>query len=217
MSGKDFLFFDKAVAYATSNRLLSRSVNQLIGICDGIAADDTIIDKEVIFLRTWLNEHQGVTKVWPGSLIADRVDAILADGIITAEERADLLDTLRKLSGNQFEHTGSAMPDTPSVPIDDDPSIFFKNMSYCFTGRFIFGTRAACERTILELGGMAVDNITKRLDYLVVGSMIEPLWANTTFGRKIEKAMLYKDEGSELAIVSERQWSDALKDAVRKS
>lgn len=217
MSKDHFLIFDESpsVSASATNRLLARTVNHLIGICDGIAADDVIIDKEVLFLRTWLNEHREVTQVWPGSMIADRIDAILADGIITVEERADLLATLRKLSGNQFDTTGSATPDAPSVPIDDDPSIYFKNMSYCFTGQFLYGTRAACERAILGLGGTAVDNITKRLDYLVVGSMIEPLWANTTYGRKIEKAMDYKQKGAELAIVSERQWTDALKDAFR--
>jgi hypothetical protein len=32
-------------------------------------------------------------------------------------------------------------------------------------------------------------------------------WANTSFGRKIEKAVGYQKKGSPLLIVSEEQWA----------
>jgi len=34
-------------------------------------------------------------------------------------------------------------------------------------------------------------------------------WIHENFGRKIEKAMKYRDEGVALAIVSEEHWADA--------
>lgn len=206
---------DNSAIYSIKHRQLVKSVQTLAGICAGITADMNINEHEVQFLSTWLAEHPEATSCWPGNVIADRVRTIMEDGVITADERFDLLETLQSVGGHNFENTGSAGPDAPSIPIDDDPSIFFKNMSFCFTGRFIYGTRAACERTILKLGGMAVDSVGMRLDYLVVGSMIEPQWINTTYGRKIESAMRHKQHGAELAIVSERQWTEALKDASR--
>lgn len=187
----------------------------LLGICTGIAADDVITDKEVLFLKTWLNEHSESTAFWPGSSIAKRVDDILADGIITKEEREDLLNLLRDITGNHFSETGSAVPESPTLPFDDDPSIYFRNMSFCFTGRFFYGTRPACERVILNMGGTAVDNVSKKLDYLVIGALIEPTWAHTSFGRKIESAMKHKEMGSEIAIVSEQQWTQAVADCAR--
>ena len=45
------------------------------------------------------------------------------------------------------------------------------------------------------------------LDYLVLGVYVTPSWAHEAFGRKIEKAMYYRDErGRDIAIVSERHW-----------
>ncbi len=73
----------------------------------------------------------------------------------------------------------------------------------------------ACERAILKLGGIAVDNINKNLNYLVIGALIEPSWIHSTYGRKIEKAVGYRDKGDDLCIVSERQWTAALADIGR--
>ena len=206
-----------AVLYATQHRLDTRAMQALLGICTGIAVDDHINDKEIVFLKTWLNENSSVAEYWPGSSIAARIDTILADGIITQEEKEDLLSLLRDITGNNFSETGAAAPDAPAPPIDDDPSIYFRNMLFCFTGRFFYGTRPACERVILNMGGMAVDNVSKKLNYLVIGALIEPSWAHTTYGRKIESAMKHKEAGSEISIVSEQQWTQAVADCARRN
>lgn len=207
----------KATLYAIQHRLDTRAMQTLLDICTGLTADEHINDQEIIFLRTWLNENSAAAERWPGSSIAARIDAILADGIITQAEREDLLGLLRDTSGNYFSETGAAAPEGPALPIDDDPSIYFRNMLFCFTGRFFYGTRAACERVILNLGGMAVDSIGKKLDYLVIGALIEPSWVHTTYGRKIEAAMKHKEAGSEIAIVSEQQWTQAIADCARRT
>lgn len=206
-----------AVLYATQHRLDTRAMQTLLGICTGIAVDDHINDKEIVFLKTWLNENSSVAEYWPGSSIAARIDTILTDGIITQEEKEDLLSLLRDITGNNFSETGAAAPDAPALPIDDDPSIYFHNKLFCFTGRFFYGTRPACERVILNLGGMSVDSVSKKLDYLVIGALIEPAWAHTTYGRKIESAMKHKEAGSEIAIVSEQQWTQAVADCARRN
>ncbi len=196
-------------------RIDTRAIQTLLGICSGLAADELINDKEIAYLQTWLAENPITAATWPGNAIANRISNILADAIITDDERSDLLALLSELTGNYFHETGSAAPEAPTLPIDDDPSIFFKNMTFCFTGEFMYGTRANCERVILSLGGMALSNVTKKLDYLIIGSRISPMWANTTYGRKIEQAVEYRDRGVELCIASERQWFDALTDTMR--
>lgn len=202
----------RKVYAAIRNHQLTRATQALMGICSGIVADAHLHDREVQFLSTWLAENADVSKQWPGNEVARRVKDVMADGIITDTERAELLDVLQKLSGNFFCTTGAAIEEGPALPIDDDPSIFFRDMTFCFTGKFIYGTRACCERAILRLGAMPVDSISKRLNYLVIGTMIEPQWINTTYGRKIEKAAAYRDEGCDIIIVSERQWTAALAD-----
>lgn len=204
-----------AARSAIQTRMIRKATEHLLGICAGLTADNHISADEVMYLKNWLSNHPEVTDEWPGKVIAARVTAILEDGMITAAESYDLLDTLRQLSGNHLHETGTAAADQPILPIDDDPSIYFQNMSFCLTGKFIFGTRAACERLILRVGGTVVDTITQRTNYLIIGGLIEPQWAHTTYGRKIEKAVQYKAAGVDIIIASEQQWTEQMLDVSR--
>lgn len=206
---------NQAALASINHKQLTKSIQTLLGICTGITADNHISDQEVYFLKTWLSEYPEVTREWPGRLIAERVDHILHDGVITNNERIDLLETLQRITSTQFTETGSASPDSPLLPIDDDPSIFFRNMTYCFTGRFIYGTRANCERAVLSLGAMPVDRISKRLNYLVIGTLIEPTWLHTNYGLKIQSAIKHKESGADIGIISEKQWAEALKESEK--
>lgn len=206
---------DTAIEACVNQRNLTKATQTLLGICSGIAADGHVNDHEIAFLRTWLSEHKDIAAVWPGSAIARRIDEVVADGVVTADERESLLAALRQASGNTFSETGTSTLAAPSIPLDDDPSIFFRNMTFCFTGNFYYGTRACCERAVLKAEAMAVDRVTSKLDYLVVGSVIEESWANTTYGRKIETAIQRRSRYGSPCIVSEEQWVKALQDAMR--
>lgn len=199
-----------AAMMAIRNRDVTKAIEHLLGICTGLVADNRIEDSEVKFLDLWIKQYPDVTTGWPGKVIADRLRSILADGVITEAERGDLLDTLKGITGFQLEDTGAAEAAVASIPFDDDPSIYFDSRTFCFTGRFLFGTRANCEREILRRGSIAVDNVSSKLEYLVVGSLIEPSWAHTSYGRKIEKAIDYNNKGHGIALISEHQWIEAL-------
>jgi len=200
-----------AAMMAIRNREVSKAIEHLLGICTGLVADNRIDEAEVRFLDLWLSQYPEVTTSWPGNVIAERLRLILADGVITADERDDLLGTLKGICGFQLDETGTAEAAIASIPFDDDPSIYFDGRSFCFTGRFLFGTRANCEREILNRGCVAADRVSSKLEYLVIGSLIEPSWAHTSYGRKIEKAIEYINKGHGIAIVSERQWIEAMK------
>jgi NAD-dependent DNA ligase len=196
-----------AKSAAINHHNLAKAAQVLIGICSGIAADNTINDNEILFLRQWIAEHAEVAAVWPGSMIAKRIDEILEDGIITPDERADLLHILQEMSGNFFADTGVAQQLASTLPIDHDAVLAFAGKTICFTGTFLFGSRAVCQETATQQGGIPEDTITKRLDYLVIGAMASPDWVNTTYGRKIEKAVGYRAEHGRPLIISEQQWA----------
>ena len=205
--------FGIGVASAMKNRKLTKATQVLGGICSGLVADAELSDKELSYLRTWLTDNKEATAIWPGDAIASRIDAIVADGVVTAEERSDLLRLLQGLAGNDFGETGSASTEIAAIPFDDVP-IEFMHMTFCFTGQFFYGTRAACERVVLKLGAMAVDGVSKKLDFLVVGSGISEHWANMSYGRKIEAAMKLRGAGDRPIIVSEPRWTEALRRTV---
>lgn len=121
---------DFAIAKSMQQRALTKAAQTLLGICAGISADGHISDQEITFLRTWLAENAEVAAFWPGSALVRRIDEVLADGVVTQDERDSLLSSLQQLSGNHFAETGSSTPEAPAVPIDDDPSIFFRHMTF---------------------------------------------------------------------------------------
>lgn len=201
---------DPAINKAIATQALNRAVQHLMGIVDGMVADGHLHDKEIQFLSTWLSENVAVKDGWPGSMIHRKITEVLADGIVTEEERDHLHKTLAGLVGNDFCLTGSGSPEVASLPIEDAVTVQLKDSSVCHTGDFLFGTRAACERATLRAGGMPVDSVSRRVEYLVIGTRVSPHWAHTSFGRKIQKAVTLQEEGHAIEIISEARWVQAL-------
>lgn len=108
---------NKAALSSIANRQLTKSMQMLLGICTGIVADNHINDTEIHFLNTWLTEFHDVASVWPGYLIANRIRDALKDGIITEQERSDILETIYQLTSTSFTETGSAGSDFSTLPI----------------------------------------------------------------------------------------------------
>lgn len=190
----------------TDQRLLKRSCESLLGICTGLLADGVLTDEEIRFLDVWLTDHGEIATTWPGEVIAARVREVLKDGVITEEERDYLKSTLEALLGGTLQETGATSGLSTALPLDDVDKITIKRKIFCFTGQFLFGTRAACEKAVISRGGDTAPGIRKDLDYLVIGALASSEWAHTSFGRKIEKAMEYKNQGCSIFIVAEEQW-----------
>jgi NAD-dependent DNA ligase len=196
----------RAIQRSIYNRQCARALEHLMGIVTGIVADDLLVDKEVQFLSTWLSAHPEATTDFPGSLIHRKVRDILVDGVITAAEREHLLDVLQHVSGVMFSDTGSADPDPLGLPINDAVTVTLPNAGICLTGQFLFGTRAACERLSLKAGATPLDSVTRKVDYLIIGTRVSPAWVGTSYGRKIQRAVELQEQGHPIEIISERRW-----------
>lgn len=187
---------------------LRKSCESLIGICVGMLADDKLNQEEIKFLQVWLLDNEDIAQVWPGDVIAKRIREVLADGIVTQDELAHLKQTLEDLIGGSLQQSGATSGLSTKLPLNDDKAvpIKFNDNAFCFTGNFMFGTRASCERAIMQRGGTAFDGVRKNLEYLVIGTMVSEDWANTSHGRKIEKAVEYQNKGCPILIISEEHW-----------
>ncbi len=111
----------------------------------------------------------------------------------------------RMLSGTEKEKGPPMGTLCIALAVQDVDSIDFDGNTFCFTGTFLFGTRSACHRAAEKVGGIPAPWITKKLDYSVVGTMSTRSWANTSFGRKIERAVALQQSGSPLVIIDERR------------
>lgn len=190
-------------------RLRQRKVDELIGICAGIAADGVINKEEVDFICSWLDKNRDAATCFPGDVLVSRLRDMLADGVLDADESAELLTLLRESSGQQFSPSVTAP--SANLPFDDPaPAVEFAGKNFVFSGIFAFGPRAACEQAVRMRGGDAHPKVTERTHYVVVGSAANPEWKHASFGSKILRAIEIKKSGLPLALVSEDHWAEAI-------
>jgi hypothetical protein len=99
------------------------------------------------------------------------------------------------------------------VEYDTVPQIDFAGARFCLTGKFN-QPKDALKAAIESRGGAVAENVSGKLQYLVVGSAGSAEWKYGTFGTKIEKALLIKeDDDTALSIISEAQLNAALTQA----
>jgi NAD-dependent DNA ligase len=190
-------------------RIAYRAIDELIGICKGLISDQRLSEEEILFLTGWLNANQQAADVWPANALISRINQILDDKIIMAEERDDLLILLREIVG-QANNAGTTNNSTELPLTKPAPPVFFTGHRFCLTGRFMLGQRANVEYEIRERGGLIEATVTAETNFLVIGEIGSRDWLHSTHGRKIEKAISYAERGHPIAIISEEHWADHL-------
>lgn len=187
---------------------LNRSLGALVGIAQGVVADGNLTDGEIQFLHEWLRQNEAIAATWPGDVIAQRVQQVMAYGKISEDERTHLINTLKSLIGGTLEEL-AATTHVTQLALDSVDRVHFAGARFCLTGEFVFAPRPHCEEQIVKRGG-EISSVTKKLTYLIVGGLGSPEWKHGSFGTKIEKAMQYKRQGLGIMIVHEDIWAQSL-------
>jgi NAD-dependent DNA ligase len=186
--------------------LQDRHIDELIGICRGVVADDIVNEAEARYLAEWIDNHRDYAGVYPFDILYRRLHEMLADGVLDDEESRELVGILKQLTGESKDLPGVADAST-SLPVDDpQPPIAVAGSSFVFTGVFTVGTRKKCEEIVVGLGGSMHKTVRKDTDYLVIGDIGSEQWIHSSHGRKIEKAIAYRQNGTGIAIVTEHHW-----------
>lgn len=182
-----------------------RQIDTLIGLSKGVSADGNVNQAEAEFLMSWLVQSRQSTDNPIIINLLQRVSAMLEDGVLDREESVELLEILQKISGDTSEI--GELAKTSSLPVNDPlPEIEFNGSSFLFTGTCAFGTRKQCHEATESLGGTIAKGVNKNLNYLVLGTYVTDSWAHETFGRKIEKAIEYREKGLPVVILTEEHW-----------
>lgn len=187
-----------------------RDLAEMLGLAKGVIADGVVTDCEAKLLQEWITAHPDAASGWPGSVLSDRLEAIFADGHADEEERQDLCTLLEDLVGGRVSSKAGESFGT-KLPFDSpEPAIQFKGSVFIFTGKMVMGPRKACEALVIERGGICGKNLSKKTDFLVVGTFGSRDWIQTSHGRKIEKAVAYRESGAGVSIVSEELFASAI-------
>jgi NAD-dependent DNA ligase len=189
----------------------------LNGILGGIVADNEISANELMGLRNWLDENSILRGTWPFEDISSLITATLRDGKISEEESIELrryfAQFIAFLDDRTIAPSHIDYPLTRTGICAADPIVEFEGRTFCGTGRMQKYVRSEFQEIVESLGGTFQNNVTKDLDYLIVGSEGNECWAFAAYGRKIEKTMEYRRAGSKIWIVHELDFHDAVADA----
>jgi NAD-dependent DNA ligase len=194
---------DPRLLYIHAQRLDSRELDKLLGICEFALMDGHIDSEEGRAVLDWMNQNKRAATVWPANIIYSRLNDIFADGNMNSEEERDLLSLIMSIIRPSPGEPQAAT----SLPLcQPSPSVSFQDKTFCFTGVFSYGKRSDCVSAIQARGGISLDGITKKLNYLVIGDIGSEAWKHSSFGNKIIKAVEYRDSGLPLNIISEEHW-----------
>lgn len=192
-------------------------IQTLHGILGGIAADGQVTKEELIGLRDWLDDHEHLRTCYPFDEVDSIITAVLADGVVDEIEHK----ALQRFFGEFLALLDDRTITSPLVLIEGSiqgvcaicPEISFDGSLFCFTGESSRFTRKGLAELVKGLGGNTSPSVTKKLNYLVIGSDGNPCWSYACYGRKVEKAIELRKQGVRLLIVHENDFHDAVADA----
>jgi hypothetical protein len=212
----DIMWLCKRLTSADYFSAVTADMQKLHAIIAGIASDAEISIEELNGLSAWLEDHDHLKRCWPYDEIESLVTSVLSDKKIDAEEHKLLMSYFGEfvsILDNKTIMSPVLLEETNLVGLCSVcPQISFADTLFCLTGQSYKYTRSEFEEVIYSLGGKSASYISKKVNYLVVGSEGNPCWAYACYGRKVEKAVELRKAGYPIVIVHENDFHDAVLD-----
>ncbi len=168
----------------------SMSLNTLKSILKEITDDGVLTSNEVLFLENWMEQNAALRGNFPYDKIFDTVESALADGVLEQAELQKMFEL--------FDNVADPVAHSCSCAAFD-----IAGKSFCLTGEFNYGARSAVEKLLIAKGGIPVKSVTKKTDYVIVGSQGSDAWVGGNYGTKIKKALELQEKGIPIQIVKE--------------
>lgn len=197
---------EKAPGVVTQTEALQR----LAGAIRGLLADGVVTAGETQGFRDWLRDYERFSRLWPFDEVWQNLPAAgceadpLANSalVISLKSVIDLLDDhVPKTSASGRDGT---------LHFDSPADIRFSGHSFCFSGDFDRFSRNGLPDLVTGLGGVPKTGISRKLDYLVVGSLGSEAWAYSGFGTKVAAVLENRAGGAKTLIVCEDDFATAV-------
>jgi hypothetical protein len=211
---EDILWLCKRLTANEYLSVASADMQRLQSLVAAIGSDGQVSVDELCGLADWLLEHEHLRTCWPYDEIDSLVTGVLEDGRIEPAEHAMLMaffgefvavmDSKAVVSARARE--GATVVGLCAVC----PAIRFPDSVFCLTGSSHKYSRQDFAAVIADRGGTAVNGVSKKVHYLVIGADGNPCWAYACYGRKVERAVELRKEGHPIVIVHEKDFHDAV-------
>lgn len=197
--------------------LVTADMQRLHASLGGVAADGQISTEELRGLSTWLAEHEHLRRCWPYDEVDGIVLGVLSDSSIDEREHQALLGFFAEFLDVDQRATIArpllAVAGTLQGVCAPCPEIKFEDSLFCFTGASNRLSRREFAQLVEIMGGRFSNRVTSDLDYLVIGAEGNPCWSYACYGRKVERCIDLRKKGSQLLVVHENDFHDAVADA----
>jgi NAD-dependent DNA ligase len=191
--------------YFNVARMDRRAADALAGLAMGLVADGVVNQSEAYFLKGWLEGNVVHLEDPVINLLYQRLGSMLHDGVLDKEESADLLQGFGGVELVKGVKNTFARPN--DLPCDDPPPDLVSNgRVIVFTGIMAYGPRAICKQLAEEKGALVAGSVSRKTDYLVIGTVGNEQWRHSSYGLKIMKAVELRESGVGIAIVDEDWW-----------
>ncbi|MHA3059662.1 BRCT domain-containing protein [Acinetobacter sp. ANC 4636] len=181
-------------------------VQRLHGLLAGIACDTDINDDEIISLNQWLkdNDHLEEDPIYQD--VFDKLKPVRLTKVVTENTKDSVLATIKKYV--DYDNYGLPHIAVSSGKENLNPDFYHGKVeifgkTICLTGASNRHTKAEWKEEIEGKGGIFKDDMTKKVDYLVICNKGNPHWAHMSYGRKFEQALKWQKEGLSIRILTE--------------
>lgn len=191
-------------------RLNDRMIDELIGLCRGVLFDGSVSELEANALLSWMDANREIAQHWPANVLYRRIARMMSDKRLDPAEQRELIETLMEITGAPVADASVKSGSTALPLCAPLPVVSFAGKLFCFTGKFVSGTRNQVQEAVIALGASAKDSPTNKTNYVVIGSIGSTDWIHSTHGRKIEKAVQLRNEGKPIHIIAEEYWAECV-------
>jgi NAD-dependent DNA ligase len=215
---RDILWLCEKLRSADFFDVVTADLQRLHGLMAGIISDNEITEAELRGLTDWLSEHDHLRTRWPYDEVESVITGVLQDGKIDTREHKLLQNFFSEFVALGDNRTVVNPPVSVTESIGGlcavSPEVRFPGRRFAFTGSSSKYTRKQFSDLVSSLGGVVVDSVSKKLDYLIIGADGNPCWAYACYGRKVEMAVALRKEGAPILLIHEHDFHDAVADTA---
>lgn len=192
-----------------AQRRVEQGLAEMLGLVRGVIADGTVSQDEAHRLSDWARENPEIATRYPANLLSRRLERIFQDGRLDGRERKRLAAMLTQLAETTTAGGGYSL--ATDLPLTQPaPEVIFEGQTFVFGGEMAYGPLHACEREVIDLGGLCERTVSRRTDYIVIGSLAAGDWSQSAFGGLIDDVVQYRTRGIPIAVITEEHWAAAL-------
>lgn len=182
-------------------------LNHFLGYCRGIVCDGRITLEEaqgiVAYLKGYPQLH---SVVGVSQILTTCIDAV-EDGVVNAEEEAEICDVIGQIVGDSYGDTGLAqtfgVANVGEHKVGDLSDL--EEAVLVLTGTFQVKPRRKFEQELEGFGAVIAKHVSGNTSYVIIGGEASRDWIEMHRGTKIRKAQELRTQSDRPLFVSESQ------------